>query len=165
MQTLKGMARYNAWANQRVFDACAAIATEQLSEEARGTYGSVGDTLAHMVEVEDIYLLMLRGEDVGQITNDEGYMSHDAEWFANRSRELGDRYRETLEANNEDWLNDTYVVPWFGFPITRRDGLLQVWLHSAQHRAQVLSALGSHGIDVPDVDYIYMLSLDQDSQE
>ncbi|MGA7669844.1 MAG: DinB family protein [Nitrolancea sp.] len=165
MQTLRRMARHNAWENARVFDTCAAIAPEQLSEEARGTYGSVGDTLAHLAEVEDIYLLMLRGDDVGQVTNDDSYMTHDTAWFANRSRELSDGYRETLESNNEAWLGETFVVPWFGFPITRRDGLLQVWMHSAQHRAQVLSALGSHGIEVPDVDYIYMLSLEQETQD
>ncbi len=165
MQTLLQMARYNAWANARVFDVCAAIAQQQLSEEAKGTYGSVGETLAHLVEVEEIYLLMLRGDDVGAVTKDESYMSHDSTWFANRSRELGNGYRDTLEAHDDEWLSETFVVPWFGFPITRRDGLLQTWTHSAQHRAQVLSALGSHGIDVPDVDYIYMLSLDQENQE
>lgn len=165
MQTLLSVARYNAWANQRVFDACAAIAPDQLSEEARGTYGSVKETLAHLVEVEDIYLLMVRGDDLTKVTKDENYMSHDAAWFANRSRELGDGYRQMLDANDDDWLEETFVVPWFGFPITRRDGLLQVWMHSAQHRAQVLSALGSHGIEVPDVDYIYMLSLEKENQE
>ena len=164
MQTLPRMARYNTWANQRVFDACAAIATEQLSEEAKGTYGTVGETLAHMVEVEEIYLLMLRGDDVSQVTNDDSHMTHDSAWFASRSRELGDGYRETLEEKDEAWLGETFIVPWFGFPLTRRDGLLQVWLHSAQHRAQVLSALGSHGIEVPDVDYIYMLSLEHEGQ-
>ena len=165
MQTLRRMARHNAWANARVFDTCAAIAPEQLSDEAKGTYGSVGETLAHLVEVEDIYLLMLRGDDLGAVTKDESYLSHDSTWFANRSRELGNDYRDMLNAYDEDWLSETFVVPWFGFPITRRDGLLQTWMHSAQHRAQVLSALGSHGIEVPDVDYIYMLSLEQETKD
>jgi uncharacterized damage-inducible protein DinB len=70
-----------------------------------------------------------------------------------------------LSRNDEAWLESTFSVPWFGFALSRRDGLLQVWTHSAQHRAQVLSALGSHDIEVPDVDYIFMLSLEPDAME
>ncbi len=165
MQTLRGLARYNDWANQRVFDTCTAIDQGQLSDEARGTYGSVADTLAHLVEVEDIYLLMLQDRDPSELTQDETYLTHDTAWFAKRSQQLGQNYRTLLQAHDDAWLDGQFVVPWFGFPLSRRDGLLQVWTHSAQHRAQVLSALGAHGIDVPDVDYIFMLSLAQDESQ
>lgn len=160
MKTLQSLARYNAWANLRVFEISVAVAPEQLSEDAQGTYGSLGETLAHVVEVEDIYLLMLQGHDVSQVTEDKSYLSHDTNWFAERSQTLADGYRSMLETKDEDWLDETFTVPWFGFPMTRRDGLLQTWMHSAQHRAQVLSALGAHGVEVPDVDYVYMLSLE-----
>lgn len=163
MKTLLQLARYNAWANQRVFDTCAAVASAQLSESAKGTVGSIGETLAHLVEVEDAYLLMLQGHDPGEVTNDDSYMSHDTTWFAGRSKELGDAYRATLTAHDEDWLDSSFTVPWFGFAMSRRDGLLQTWTHSAQHRAQILSALGTYGFEVPDVDYIFMLSLDEEN--
>jgi uncharacterized damage-inducible protein DinB len=41
--------------------------------------------------------------------------------------------------------------------MTVHDGLIQVVGHSAQHRAQVLSVLGQHGVEVPDLDYVLML--------
>ncbi len=163
MKTLLLLARYNAWANQRVFEVCAAVSTAELNEAAKGTVGSVGETLAHLVEVEDIYLLMLQGRDPGDVTKDDSYLTHDTPWFAQRSQALAGAYLATLEAQDEDWLESSFTVPWFGFPMSRRDGLLQVWTHSAQHRSQILSALGAHGIDVPDVDYIFMLSQDVDS--
>jgi uncharacterized damage-inducible protein DinB len=163
MKTLLQMARYNSWANQRVFETCAAVSIDQLSEEAKGTYGTLADTLTHLVEVEDVYLLMLQGKNPKEFSDDGEYLSHDISWFAQRSTEVGDRYRAMLEAQDEQWLESSFVVPWFGFALTRRDGLLQTWLHSAQHRAQILSTLGALGIDVPDVDYIFMLSLDQPS--
>lgn len=165
MKTLRQLARYNAWANRRVFETCAAIPASQLDEAARGTVGSVGETLAHLVEVEDIYLLMLQGRDSGELTNDDSYLTHDTPWFAQRSIKLGGAYKSNLETQDEDWLDSSFTVPWFGFPMSRRDGLLQVWTHSAQHRAQILSVLGAHGIDVPDVDYIFMLSQEQDASQ
>ena len=163
MQTLRRLARYNAWANEQVFDACTAVPPGQLSEEAKGTYGSVVETLKHLVEVEEIYLLMLRGGDPKSLGQD--YLQHDDAWFAGRSRALGEEYRELLANQDEAWLDEQFVVPWFGFALSRRDGLIQVWTHSAQHRSQILSALGSHGVDVPDVDYIFMLSFDQDGSK
>ncbi len=165
MKTLRQLALYNDWANQRVFDICAAASTQDLSQAAKGTVGSVGETLAHLVEVEDVYLLMLQGRDPGDVTDDDDYLSHDTPWFAQRSLELGKAYQAMLSKNDEAWLESTFSVPWFGFALSRRDGLLQVWTHSAQHRAQVLSALGSHDIEVPDVDYIFMLSLEPGAKE
>ncbi len=163
MRTLLSLARHNTWANDRVFDACTAVPPGQLSDAAKGTYGSVVETLKHLVEVEEIYLLMLRGSDPKSLGKD--YLQHDAAWFAERSRALGEEYRALLANQDEAWLEDQFVVPWFGFALSRRDGLIQVWMHSAQHRSQVLSALGSHGVDVPDVDYIFMLSLEQDGSK
>lgn len=37
------------------------------------------------------------------------------------------------------------------------DGLIQVISHSSQHRAQIRSVLGQHGVQVPDLDYVLML--------
>jgi hypothetical protein len=57
-------------------------------------------------------------------------------------------------AADEAFYADALHVPWFDFVLTKRDGLLQVLSHSAQHRAQVFSALGERGVDVPGLDYV-----------
>jgi uncharacterized damage-inducible protein DinB len=163
MQTLRDLARYNSWANQRVFASATALSGAVLSAEARGTYGSVKLTLAHLVEVEDIYLLMLQGSDPSAVTGNDNYFAHDTVWFAQRSRDLGAVYDALLAAQDEAWLASLFTVPWFGFPMSRRAGLLQTWTHSAQHRSQILSELGSHGIETPDIDYVYMLSLEHEA--
>lgn len=165
LTTLLQLASYNAWANQRVFETCVAVSSDQLGEEAKGTYGSIAETLAHVVEVEDVYRLMLLGRDPKELTGGGDYMQHDAAWFAERSRQLGNEYVAMLDKRDSNWLESTFVVPWFDMTLTRRDGLLQTWMHSAQHRAQVLSTLGVLGFDVPDVDYIFMLTLERDAAE
>lgn len=164
MQTLLDLAHYNAWANQRVFETSAALSSTVLSAEAKGTYGTVQETLAHLVEVEEIYLLMMQQGDVNSWDSD-AYMEHDNAWFAQRSRELGTEYQTLLAGKDENWLAEQFVVPWFGFPISHRDGLLQAWTHSAQHRSQILSELGSHGLQTPDIDYIFMRSQEHEAAE
>ena len=62
-----------------------------------------------------------------------------------------------LESSTDDRLASPLNVPWFDFALTRRDGLIQVLSHSAQHRSQVLSWLSRQGIQTPDLDYVLML--------
>jgi len=158
MRTERQLVRYNAWANRRVFDLCASVETERLRETDGGSLGSIEQTLKHMVGVEDVYLEMLRGREPGGGGGSrEEYFAHDVPWFRARSEEVADGYEALLDGRDEAWLEGTMRVPWFDFPMTLRDGLLQALMHSAQHRAQVFSVLGAQGVAVPDVDYVLMV--------
>ena len=84
-------------------------------------------------------------------------MSHDFAWFVNRSVELARAYSALTSAITDDALQQPITVPWIAATLTVRDGLLQVLVHSGQHRAQVLSTLGERGFEVPYLDYVAML--------
>jgi uncharacterized damage-inducible protein DinB len=47
---------YNQWANRRVLDACAPLTPEQFTQDLRGSFPSVRDTLAHILGAEWIWL-------------------------------------------------------------------------------------------------------------
>ena len=158
MDTLRQLCRYNAWANRRVFDCCRAVDPAALGADARGTIGTIEETLKHLVRVEDVYLVMLRGEDPRTaMPPQEEYRRHDLAWFADRVEQVGRGYMALLEHADEPFLAAQFKIPWFERPISRRDGVLQALTHSAQHRAQVLSTLGERGLAVPDVDLVLML--------
>src|SRR5690348_4993336 len=53
------MFEYNAWANTRLLDFCAALTAEQLDSTVPGTFGSIGRTLQHMVGGQDVFLWRL----------------------------------------------------------------------------------------------------------
>ncbi|HKB47184.1 MAG TPA: DinB family protein [Ktedonobacterales bacterium] len=155
MRTLRDLYAYNAWANVRVFAACRDADGAQLAAAAPGTFGSIHETLTHMVGVENAYLHMLRGETPAAAMGPrEEYYAHDLAWFAERSARLGEQYQELLASAAESFYDEPLHVPWFDFPLTRHDGLLQVLSHSAQHRAQVFSVLGERRQQVPDLDYV-----------
>ena len=154
VRTLRKLASYNAWANQVMFETIGGAPPELLEASAKGSYGSIEETVKHLVSVENAYLAMLQGRDPEAVLGPAGeYYGHDLTWFAERSRQLGDAYEALLQGKDESWLESTFQVPWMDHPMTRRDGLLQVFTHSSLHRAQVLSELGASGMEVPDVDY------------
>lgn len=47
---------YNAWANQRTLDACAALTSEQFTRDLGSSFCSVRDTLAHIIGGEWVWL-------------------------------------------------------------------------------------------------------------
>lgn len=156
-RTLRDLYAYNGWANDQVFSVCRDVDRARLEAQAAGTYGSLEETLKHLVGVEDAYLAMLHDRPVGAGGFEEEYFKHELPWFAARAAELNTGYAELLASADASFLDEPLTVPWFDFPLNKHDGLLQVLHHSAQHRAQVLSVLGEHGIKMPDVDYIIFL--------
>src|SRR2546430_17471089 len=52
---------YNNWANKQVLAACQALTMEQLDAGAPGAFGTVRDTLAHIIRAEASYTGRLTG--------------------------------------------------------------------------------------------------------
>jgi uncharacterized damage-inducible protein DinB len=50
---------FHKWANQKVLDACANLSGEQLRLTAPGTYGTIADTLQHLLSAERGYVRRL----------------------------------------------------------------------------------------------------------
>jgi uncharacterized damage-inducible protein DinB len=48
--------KYNLWANLRLLDACAHLSDAQLDATAKGTFGSVRETLMHLFAAEEGYV-------------------------------------------------------------------------------------------------------------
>ncbi|HEX9068803.1 MAG TPA: DinB family protein [Ktedonobacterales bacterium] len=157
-RSLSRLYAYDTWANARVFAACQALDQAQLEAGAPGTYGSIEDTLRHMVGVAHIYSLMLRDLPRDHEAAQDAFYARDLGWHAAHAAELGVAYQGILAAADAAYLDAPLHVPWFDFALTRLDGLLQVLTHSAQHRAQVFSVLGGHGIETPNLDYVELVN-------
>lgn len=144
---LTTLARYNAWANEKVFALCAELTAAQRSSLAG--YAPLIETLRHLVHVQSNFLRMSRGEDRVAVP---------AEFAAlrERVRALDGEYVRFLESAPD--LEATFHVPWFGFDITVREAVLQALTHSLKHRADVCFALGAMGREVPGTDYIQWLA-------
>src|SRR5215212_1472829 len=59
---LQVLFQHNTWANLKLLDFCEALSEEQLDAAAPGTYGSIRDTLHHLVGAEVSYVHRVTGE-------------------------------------------------------------------------------------------------------
>src|SRR3990170_4909452 len=119
-------------ATARLIDACSDLTSEQLAPPAPGTYGSILDTLRHLVSTDCWYLTFFR--DGPQRIEEDAEASID-------------ELRSAITSNGEAWLElvagdldaDTDVVErgdgWnFHSPLGFR--LAQVLHHGTDHRSQ-----------------------------
>lgn len=61
LETIGALDRYNTWANQRVLDTVSRLAQADFTRDLKSSYGSIRDTLTHIVWSEWIWLQRWNG--------------------------------------------------------------------------------------------------------
>ena len=64
---------YDAWANRRMLEACAALPAEQFTRDLGSSFRSVRDTLAHILGAQWIWLERFRGRSPSTLPGGEPY--------------------------------------------------------------------------------------------
>ena len=140
---------HHVWATLQLLDACLALEPGQLEATVPGTYGSIIETMRHLVGADCGYLFALTGGRTREIEEDQLDLAG---------------LRAVMEANGPEWAAvvardidpDTDVVR------HRDDGtdshaplgirLAQVLHHGTDHRSQICTALTSLGVEPPEID-------------
>jgi uncharacterized damage-inducible protein DinB len=140
---------HHVWATVRLIDACLALSPGQLDTAVPGTYGSILDTMRHLVGADSWYLFVLSGERSPGI--DEEHMG---------LPEL----RAAMERDGAAWSSLLAQEPDAEAVIVRRrdDGsethapigirLAQALHHGTDHRSQICTAITALGIEPPAID-------------
>ncbi|MHB8459715.1 MAG: DinB family protein [Candidatus Limnocylindrales bacterium] len=139
---------HHVWATERLIDECAALTPEQLETPAPGAYGSVIDTLRHLVSSDSWYLTFFREptapiDEEAQVGITElrtMITSNGMGWTEVLAGEL-DADADMVE-HGDGWD--------FHAPMGIR--LAQVIQHGTDHRSQVCTALTSFGLTPPEID-------------
>ena len=139
---------HHVWATIRVVDACLALAPAQLDTTVPGAYGSIIDTLRHLVGGDCGYLVALTGGRTPEI--DEEHMDLAA-------------LRAQMEVNGPEWaaLVAGDIDPDADVVRHRDDGtdsnaplgirLAQALHHGTDHRSQICTALTTIGVEAPQI--------------
>src|SRR3712207_6716048 len=82
---LTALFEHNVWANLTLLDFCAQLSDEQLDTTAVGCFGSIRDTLVHIVGAEVSYVQRANGKLPGEPPAGDGFpgfeiLKHDARW-------------------------------------------------------------------------------------
>ena len=152
METLAALYRYNAWANCRILDACAALPVEGLATEMPAMYGSVLETLGHLIGVEHNYLRLIEGQSTERRTFATADLAREACLTTDAA------YVKLVDGLTEADLARTFFMPGLKRDLTVRQALIQVALHSTEHRADLAAAVTRLGGTPPPLDYVQYLA-------
>jgi uncharacterized damage-inducible protein DinB len=140
---------HHVWATLRLVDACLTLSPGQLEMAAPGIYGSILETMRHLVGGDSSYLFALTGGHVPVIDEDQMDLP---------------QLRTAMEGNGASWSSllaqdldpDLVVVR------HRDDGseshapmgirLAQALHHGTDHRSQICTVLTTLGVDPPAID-------------
>lgn len=150
--TLVALYRHNLWANLRLLDACADLDEETLGAGVAGTYGSVQETLVHILWNEENYVGLLTGDrpetSLRDLFQAEGFPGFDE--LRRRARRSGEAL---IELAGDDPHARELQGSFQGRPYTMSASipLMQAIHHAHDHRSQIATALTQQGVEPPDL--------------
>jgi uncharacterized damage-inducible protein DinB len=140
---------HHVWATMRLIDACLPLTPEQLETAVPGTYGSIIETMRHLVGGDSDYLSILTG-DRHLVEADE--MDLPALRVAMENN--GVLWSELLAKDLDPDAMVHEVDEHDGYERDATIGvrLAQALHHGTDHRSQICTALTALGVDPPGID-------------
>jgi uncharacterized damage-inducible protein DinB len=148
---LRSMFDYHFWATETLIDHLGRLPAGRLDASVPGTYGSMIDTLTHMIDADSRYLLRLRDPSPPLADDRVGVPLEQL-----RSEMPGHREKWDLALTElENGSLHSAIRNREAYPDTDPAEamlLLQAIHHGNDHRTQICSTLGALGLDVPEMD-------------
>jgi uncharacterized damage-inducible protein DinB len=138
--------RHMTWATLQVIEFCQGLDDAHLDATVPGTYGTVRETLAHLVRAEEGYLSRIKNEPLPE--NRANAQTPLAE-MAERIRRMGPEWERVAQ---DDSLPGKEGMTPDGWHIQLVVPMAQAVHHACEHRAHVLTILGARGVQAPDPD-------------
>lgn len=143
--------RHHSWATERLLDVCAELAPEDLERHVPAVYGSMLDTLRHVVDADVWYLWGISGGTLGRDDFDADALAladvraaaieAAAGWERLLERDLDPDVDVATSGAGRSFRHATAGIR-----------LAQVVHHGTDHRSQVCTALTTMGVTPPDID-------------
>jgi uncharacterized damage-inducible protein DinB len=149
---LRELFEHHFWATETLIGHLEGLPAERLDASVPGTYGSMIDTLTHMVDADSRYLLRLRDPSPPPHEDRVGVTLAQ---LRSEMPEHRDRWAEALDLLERGELSTRVVDHQSDYPDTPdAEGLLllQAIHHGNDHRTQICSTLGALGEEVPELD-------------
>src|SRR5919108_386362 len=139
--TLLELYRHKTWATLRLIEFCGRLDDAMLDATVPGTYGSIRETLRHLVRAEEGYFNRITGRPMSERVAADGPVPPLVE-LASRIERLGPEW-ERLAADDETQARE--VTTDDGWRLRADVIMAQAVHHADDHRTHVLTILGGHG--------------------
>ena len=149
---LETLFRHHLWSNLQLLALCKTLSEDQLQTTIVGVYGTLGDTLQHLVKSERSYLARVSTGQPFRAPENEGALTFDQ--MAASLRHTGEGFIEwapkveAAETVEVQWDNNGIQGP---VQVPKAVILTQVINHATEHRAQIMAMLTKLGIQPPEM--------------
>jgi uncharacterized damage-inducible protein DinB len=158
--TVKDLERlydYSYWANKNLFQVASQLTSEQFTQTVAGSYGSIRNTLVHVLSAEWGWLDRCGGPERGPALRPDDFPT--LESLVNAWRTVEGYVREFLSKLKDEDLNRT--VEFTNPRGEKRSGVLGALLqhgatHGVHHRGQVALLLRSLGYTPGNFDLLFL---------
>jgi uncharacterized damage-inducible protein DinB len=140
--------RYHKWANLHLLDVCAKLPIEELQLTVPGTYGTIAKTFHHMAPAEQRYTRRFGAGDP-RIRESDAFPGLPV--LREHLERSGDQLIEAAGRIKGDELSDGKDESGT-FQVQLGIVLVQALHHGNDHRTQICTILGHHGIPYGDMD-------------
>jgi uncharacterized damage-inducible protein DinB len=147
--TLTTLFQHNLWANVQLLDLCAGLTDAQLDATMIGMFGTIRETLTHIVTAERSYFTRISTGQRYQEPADAPPLTLSAMLALARTTGQG-----LMAWAPKVKPTDTVQVDWDGVMVAVPCTVLltQAINHATEHRAQIMAILTQLGIQPPDLD-------------
>ena len=140
---------HHVWATLRLVDTCLPLSSEQLGTAVLGTYGSILETVRHLVGADASYLFAMTEGRTSLIDEDRmdlpelraAMEGHGAAWSQLVAQDLEP---DAITVRRRDDGSETHA------PMGIR--LAQALHHGTDHRSQICTVLTTLGVEPPGID-------------
>ena len=141
---------HHVWATLRLIDACLALNAEQLGTAVPGTYGSILETMRHIVGDDSWSLFVASGERIPYVDRDQMSLPE----LRSAMQRNGDGWSRLLGEDIDPDAVLREVDPHDGYERRTPMGILLTHplQHGSDHRSQICTALTALGVEPPKTD-------------
>jgi len=140
------LVRHKTWATAKLIELCDSLDPALADATSPGTYGTIRQTLVHLVNADRSYFRRISGEEPWDRMDEQ---TTDLQTVAQRFLEIAPRWE--LLAQDASLADRDLFYP-KGEVVKAAAVFAQSIHHGDAHRAHVLSILGARGIEVPELD-------------
>jgi uncharacterized damage-inducible protein DinB len=148
---------HNVWANLKLLDFCERLSDEQLDATSIGCFGTIRDTLLHIVDGEVSYVVRVNGKlpprplPLDQVPGFE-VLKDAARWTSDELLQLA------LSARNETIVREGDARQTYEYRLASL--MVQAITHSTEHRTQISAIITQLGLEPPDMSgWQYMVEI------
>jgi uncharacterized damage-inducible protein DinB len=145
---LKKLFEHNTWANLKLLEFCEALSDEQLDATAVGGYGSIRDTLRHIIGAEVSYVSRVNDKLPSKPLSPDQYPEFNV--LKDAARWAGDELLQlALSAREDTGVRQRPPRQLIEYKLSSL--IVQAINHSTEHRTQIATILTQLGIEPPDM--------------